>query len=112
MNTRLREIKLRKQLLVSRAAAQRGEIAAIAEMWRGPLQLAENAMAVVRALRLHPAVTMLIESLLVAAAFRHHGTLLKWSGRSFVGWEMYRAVREVWPRQRRPIKSVQGERID
>lgn len=101
MSQRLEDIQRRKQLLISRAAAQRSELTYLTLTVNKPLWFIDDVLAVIRAFRLHPvlagvAISSFISSLLVTPRHR----LLFWAGRIYTGWEVYQAIREQWPRRR------------
>ncbi len=116
MNKRLQEIKQRQDSLVARAAAQRDEIAHIASAWRQPLFIVDEVMATVRRLRFHPVLAAVGQSLLLTVAPRYRFLLL-WVGRAFVGWEVFRTVRELVPQfhsrsERTVAAEGEAERVD
>jgi hypothetical protein len=96
MNTKLAAVVRRRQALVSRAAAQRAELADLAERWHGPLAVADGAYRLGQALRRHPAISALAVAMLVRTQ-RHR--VLVWSGALLTLWELYQAFREQWPRR-------------
>jgi hypothetical protein len=96
MNTTLAAVVRRRQALVSRAAAQRAELAVLAERWHGPLSVADGAYRLGQALRRHPAISALAVAMLVRTQ-RHR--VLMWSGALLTLWELYQAFREQWPRR-------------
>ena len=97
MSQRLEYIKRRQQLLIARAAAQRSELLYLAKGVNKPLRFIDDVLAVIRAFKGHPVLAgVAVSSLIVTPRHR----LLLWAGRIFTGWEMYRAIREQWPRQR------------
>jgi len=97
MSQRLEDIKRRKQVLISRAAAQRSELTYLTLTVNKPLRFIDDVLAVIRAFRLHPVLAgVAVSSLLVTSRHR----LLLWAGRIYTGWEIYQAIREQWPRRR------------
>ena len=116
MNKRLEEIKLRQRLLVTRAAAQRHEIAQVAAGWRRPLRYVDEMIATVRTIRMHPAVALMGQQLLMTAAPKYR-LLVLWAGRGLIGWGVYRTVRELWPiyrsgKDKTPEPEREAERVD
>jgi hypothetical protein len=99
MNTKLSAAVRRRQALVSRVAAQRTELAVLAERWRGPFAVADGAYRLGQAVRRHPAISTLVVAMLVRTQ-RHRA--LGWSGALLTLWELYRAFREQWPRRAEP----------
>ncbi|MEJ2105885.1 MAG: YqjK family protein [Acidiferrobacteraceae bacterium] len=98
MNKRLAEIKRRQERLIARAGAQRDEIVRISGTWRQPLRVIDEVFGTVRRLRFHPVLAAVGQSLLLTVAPRYRFLLL-WAGRAFVGWEVYRTTRELWPKK-------------
>jgi len=116
MNKRLQAIKRRQEALIARAATQRNDIAGAVSRWRQPLRIADEVTATVRRLRFHPVLAAVGQSLLLTVAPRYRFLIL-WAGRAFVGWEVYRTVRQLLPQLRtgdkRPSAAeVEAERID
>jgi hypothetical protein len=96
MNTTLVAVVRRRGALVSRVAAQRAELAVLAERWRGPLMVADGAYRLGQALRRHPAISAVALAMLLRTQ-RHR--VLVWSGALLTLWELYQAFREQWPRR-------------
>ena len=96
MNTKLSAVVRRREALVSRVAAQRAELAVLAERLRGPLAVADGAYRLGQALRRHPAISTLLVAMLVRTQ-RHR--VLAWSGALLTLWELYQAFREQRPRR-------------
>lgn len=116
MNKRLAEIKRRQERLVARAGAQRDEIVRISGAWRQPLRVIDEVFGTVRRLRFHPVLAAVSQTLLLTVAPRYRFLLL-WAGRAFVGWEVYRTTRELWPQKHPPEKESpkleqEAERLD
>jgi hypothetical protein len=97
MSAELTAVMRRRQALVARAAAQRAELAELAARWQQPLRIADAAYRIGRAVRTHQALVTLATTLLVLGPQRHR--LLMWAGRLFSVWEIYRVVRQQWPRR-------------
>lgn len=100
MNTKLAAVVHKRQRLVARAATQRAMLAALAEDLRRPLAVADGAYRIAQAVRRHPAISALTTITMMAQVRRHR--LLLWSGRLLGLWEVYRALREQWPRRESP----------
>jgi hypothetical protein len=96
MNTKLAAVVQRRQAMVSRAAAQRAEIAVFVERWRRPLSVADGAYRLGQAVRRHPAISAVGLAILV---WTQRNRVLVWSGGLFTLWELYQAFREQWPRR-------------
>lgn len=95
MSRRLDEIEQRKQLLVARSNIQRSELSYLAQIVDRPFRVADAVLGIGRAFVIRPVFT--VSSRLLTPKHR----LLLWAGRIFAGWEMYRILRELWPRHRR-----------
>jgi hypothetical protein len=98
MSQRLEDIQRRKHLLISRAAAQRSELAYLTQtVLNKRLLFIEDVLGVLRAFRVHPVLAgVAISSVLLSPIHR----VFLWAGRIYVGWEVYQAIREQWPRRR------------
>jgi hypothetical protein len=94
MNARLAAVVRRREALVARIAAERTEIAQLASAWRAPLAVADLGWRLGCALRRHRGLVAVGTTFLVASQ-RHR--LLRWAGRLFTFWELYRALRELGP---------------
>jgi hypothetical protein len=97
MSKRLEQITKHKNLLVDRARAQRGELDYLAQQVDKPLRVIDETFAILRVLQMRmvfPGSTR--PSLLITPRHR----FLWWAGRIFAGWEMYRVVRNHWPKRR------------
>ena len=89
MNRRQRELALRRQALRVRIAAQRLEIASLADRFQPPLQLGDNLIAAVRFIRAHPTLLASATGLLAwrrkkLSSLAHFGLRL---------WRLYCVVR-------------------
>ncbi|HYA21091.1 MAG TPA: YqjK family protein [Burkholderiales bacterium] len=100
MKKTLAAVAAKRQELVSRAAAQRAELALLVEPWRGPLLVADKAYRFALVLRRYPAISTLVLAMLIPAQ-RHR--VLKWGGPLLAFWELYQTFRE--PRPRRAEKA-------
>ena len=93
MNGRLAEIRLRRERLIAKAAAQREEVALLLDSWRPLLVVADRAAAAVQYVRAHPA-TLAVVVIVVAALSPRRA--LRWAGRGLALWRGYRwAVRAL-----------------
>ena len=93
MSTRLAEVVRKREALVARSAAQRAALAAHVSGLQGLLKIGNTAMGIGRALRLHPALTVVAATTLLQGLVRRHRLLL-WAGRALTLWELFRAFRE------------------
>lgn len=99
MNTRLAQIVRKRAALVARSAAQREALAAHASGLRSLVKIGNTAMGIGRALRLHPALTVVAATTLLEGLVRRHRLLL-WAGRALTLWEIFQAFREQRARGR------------
>ncbi len=97
MNARLKYLKKRRELLVSRAAVQRSKVSHIATNLQQRLWFVDMGIGVVQGLRNQPSLAAASASFLLPAS--KHKWLI-WGGRLFTAWELYTLVRE----QRRATK--------
>lgn len=88
MTSRLAQLVLRRQQLVERSQAQRGDLANSLAPWRGPLALADRGLAGLRFLGRHPA--WLMGGLILLA--RHPALTGKWLQR---GWLILHVVQTL-----------------
>lgn len=78
-----------RERLVAQAAAQRLALARDVERWRTPLAVADQGLAVLRYIRLHP--QWLIVPILLLAAMRPR-RVGKWLGSGWVSWRVTRRL--------------------
>lgn len=96
MKARKEYLRLRREWLVSQAAAQRSEVAYVASDLQKTLRWMDMGVAVGRALRMHPVLAVAGATLLVHTS-KTRGLFL--AGRMFTAWELFNAVRKQWPRR-------------
>lgn len=96
MNGRLETLRLRRELLVAQAAAQRSETAYLATQLQTRLRLVDIGFALLRTVRLHPVLIASGAALLLRTPRRR---LSLWAGRLVTSWELLQAVRAQWPRR-------------
>lgn len=89
MNLKRNRLVERRERLVAQAAAQRLALARDMERWRMPLALADQGLAGLRYLRLHP--QWLIGPILLLAVLRPR-RVGKWLGRGWVSWRVSRRL--------------------
>ncbi len=82
------ELLLRRDRLLERCAAQRDDLAVLAQRLDGPLRLADRGIAGVRYVRAHP---LALGAVVGLAAVMGRRRLWKWAQRGFIGWRAYRA---------------------
>ena len=80
------DIMVKRERLLARCSAQRDDLAAIAQQWQGPLQVADRVVAAVQYLRRHPLVLGAAVAMAAVIERRH---LWKWGQRGFVAWRTY-----------------------
>lgn len=93
MNARKDHLRLRRERLISQAAAQRSEIAFIASRLHERLRWVDRGYALGQALRAHPVLAVAGVSLLLRTS-RTRGLL--WAGQLFTVWELFNMVRRQW----------------
>lgn len=88
MGDRMSVVMRRRGELLARIAVQRGEIAEYGVRWQAPLALADQGLAVVRYLRVHPA---LVTAAVVVVVLRRRGVLGLIRG----GWRIWQGYRYI-----------------
>jgi YqjK-like protein len=86
---RLEELARRKELLATRAAAQRAAISGTFHEWRKPLAVADRVSRVVSLLRAHP---LLFAAAVAALVAFPRGTLVSLVGRGIAAWRLWQTV--------------------
>ncbi len=95
-NSGLAAVTKRRQMLIARAAAQRAELAMLAERWREPIAAAEAAFKLGRVVRRHAAIAVLA----LAIAMRvQRLRVVAWSGWLLTGLELIQAIRKRTKRE-------------
>ena len=89
MNRKRNRLVERRERLVAQAAAQRLALARDMDRWRTPLALADQGVAAVRYIRLHP--QWLIGPILLLAVVRPR-RVGRWLGSSWVSWRVSRRL--------------------
>ena len=87
------DILLKRERLLAVCAAQRDELAVLAQQFEGPLKIANGAVAAVHYLRRHPIVLGAAVALLTVIERRR---LWIWARRGFSVWRTYRALRNTY----------------
>jgi len=85
MNDKLTQLAERRERLVAQAAVQRTALAKNIEPWRAPLALADQGLAVLRAIKRHP--TWILGGVALFVALRP-GRAWIWLRRGWVAWRM------------------------
>lgn len=83
------DIMVRRERLLARCAAQRDDLAMLAQQLAGPLQVADRVVAGVHYLRRHPFVLGAAVALFAVVQRRN---LWRWVGRGIVVWRTYRLL--------------------
>lgn len=86
---RLVELSRRRAELVALSAAQRAELGDICHVWRLPMAIVDQGVAVWRFFRVHPA---LLVGLGVAFAVARPRRAVKWLGRGWTLWRFFRGM--------------------
>lgn len=89
-NAKLLELAERRAMLVSRAAAQRKELAQALTPWHGPLAVVDRGVSVFRYLRQHPA---LLAGAMVGVAVLRPKRVFSLVRSGWVAWRMAMAVK-------------------
>jgi len=93
MSVRRENLRLRREWLVSQAAAQRSEVSCIASDLQHSLRWVDRGFAVGQALRAHPVLAAAGASMLLRIT---RNKRLLWVGQLFTAWELYSMVRKQW----------------
>jgi len=96
MSTRKEYLRLRREWLVSKAAAERSAVACDASHLQKSLRWVDAGFAVGQVLRTHPVLVLTGVSLLLRTARTRR---LLWAGQLFTAWELFSMVRKQWPRR-------------
>lgn len=96
MSARQDDLRVHREWLTSRAAAQRSEVAALTADLQQRLQWVDRGFAVGKALRNHPLLAATGASLLLR---RTKSKRLLRVGQLFTAWELFSLVRKQWPRR-------------
>jgi hypothetical protein len=86
---RLAELSRRRAELVARSAAQRAELREVGHAWRLPMAIIDQSVTVWRFFRGHPA---LLAGLGVAFAVARPRRAIKWCGRGWTLWRLFRGI--------------------
>jgi len=89
MSEKRNRLAERRERLVAQAAAQRRALARDMDRWRTPLALADQGLAALRYIRIHPQWLIGSVVLLVALRPRRVG---KWLGSGWVSWRVMRRL--------------------
>jgi len=103
---RLAEIQHRRELLVNRAAIQRGELAAVCAEFRRPLHVISRVVSVAEWLRTGPgaAGVSMLTALLATRRVR------RWVGRAVMLYQLLKLLRERFAtHQTEPALSVRSD---
>ena len=91
MSARSENLRLRREWLVSQAAAQRSEVSFIASDLQQSLRWVDRGFAVGQALRAHPVLAVAGASMLLRTT---RNKRLLWAGQLFTAWELFSVVRK------------------
>jgi YqjK-like protein len=90
MNKRLLILAQRRDYLVLQAAKQRALLAQTIEVWRAPLALADQGLAVISFIKKHP--ILIAGSSAVLVRLLRKSFIGKWFGRGLLGWQIARKL--------------------
>ncbi len=98
MSARRDQLRRRRELLVSQAAAQRDEVSFVATQLQQRIRILDLGFAVGQILRDHPLLALAGTSLLLRVP---RNKLVTWMSRVYTGWELFSVARKQWaPRGR------------
>jgi len=97
MNAQLTTITRRRESLIARAAAQRGEVGRLVQPWLTPLSFMDRGAALMRRVRMHP-LGIAVGVLMLFRLGRGGWSL--WAGRLWTGWQLYQSLQNQQPRPR------------
>lgn len=97
MKARKEYLRLRREYLISQAAAQRSEVRYIASSLRQRLRLVDAVFAIGQAVHVHPILAVAGGALLLRRAPRRK--LLVWAGELLAAWKAFDAVHKQWSRR-------------
>jgi hypothetical protein len=93
MKSRAEYLRRRRELLISQAAAQRGEVSCISSELQHDLRFVDMGFSIVQAVRAYPGLIAASATLLMPAP---RNKILRWSGRLFAVWELGALVLMQW----------------
>jgi hypothetical protein len=93
MSSRKAHLLRRREWLVSQAAVQRSEIAAVGSKLQRSFQWLDMGIALGQTLRTHPLLAFAGGSLLLRAS---NSRRLLWAGRLFTAWELFNVLHAQW----------------
>jgi hypothetical protein len=97
MNARLTDIRQRRDALVVRAKTQRQVLGTLVQPLQRTLAVADSGITIAREVRAHW-FTLAAGTTLLTGMGR--GRLGVWIGRVWIGWPLYRSLRNQGPRSR------------
>ncbi len=90
MNEKLLKLAQRRERLVLEAAKQRVQLAQAIAVWREPLALAEQGLAIISFIKKHPILMAASTALLVRMVRKSF--IGKWLGRGMMAWQLVRKL--------------------
>jgi small neutral amino acid transporter SnatA (MarC family) len=87
VNRRLAQIRVRRERLLAKAAAQRDEVALLLSPWATPLAVADRGVAAVTYVRAHPSVVLVAAAAFVVLSPKR---AYRWARTGFAAWRAYR----------------------
>lgn len=84
---RLAQIHARRERLITKAAAQREEVALLLAVWQTPLAIVDRGVAVASYVRGHPELVLIAVAALVVLSPKR---AFRWARRAFAAWRGYR----------------------
>jgi hypothetical protein len=89
---KLNQLRIRREELVARAAAQRGDLRDKLEPLRQPLARVDQALTVIGYVKRHPS---LMVGIAVLAVILRRGPAGKWLGRGWLAWQTVQGLRSA-----------------
>jgi hypothetical protein len=109
VNTRLRLLRQRRELLLLRIQAQRLQLASLAQDWDRPLALADTLVVAARRMSRYWLIYTLVLAFFVRS---RRGSVGLWLGRAWTAWEIYRSLHPRGVRALRPVARPRSSRPD
>ncbi len=104
---KLDQLRARREELVARAAAQRGDFRENLEPLRQPLARVDQALEVIGYVRRHPS---LLAGAAVVAVILGRGPAGKWLGRGWLAWKTVQSLRSALIEDRNPLEDSNPRR--
>ncbi|MGH7773951.1 MAG: YqjK family protein [Candidatus Binatia bacterium] len=97
MSSKLAELARRRESLISRAAAQRDQLAQSYQPLQRSIRFVSRVVGLMQFFKAHPALVMGVTALIVSARW---GKLGKLPQRLWMGWQILQPLQAWWSRKR------------